>query len=170
MTEHSADHRLSEKIKAHTVLAQYSFDLRRRLWNTILWHYLKDRDVAGGTKWFVYRRHFLPSHNLRWFASTPPIRIFIEQLADNQSEYPMTSNPPTANTLRLCKFNLTRHRPHGSKSFQLSWTHPTDFRNVSDVLRLGRCVPAFRCLTDRQMKNNNRCILAEFIVYLTRGV
>ena len=41
MTERSADHRLCDENKAHTVLAQYSFDLRRRLRNTILGFTLK---------------------------------------------------------------------------------------------------------------------------------
>ena len=71
----------------------------------------------------VFSSRALPSlpHTLHQFASTPPIRMVIEQLADNQPEYPMAFN-----TLRLCKLNLTRHRPCGSKSFQQGWTHRTD--------------------------------------------
>ena len=31
----------------------------------------------------------------------------------------------TANLLRLCMLNRSRQRPHGSESFQCSWTHQT---------------------------------------------
>ena len=108
MAERSADDRLSEKNKVHTVLAHCSFDLRRRLWNTIVSITLKiimaELMVALSARRLVIirRRHrretvVCSAHpTLRWFASTPPIRNVIEQLADNQSEYPMMSNPRTA--------------------------------------------------------------------------
>ena len=84
--------------------------LERSLWlswwsHCLLSGLLLYEDIAGGKKWFVYHRHFRPSHTPRWFASTPPIKMVMEQLAHNQSEYPMASNPPTATTLRLCKLN-----------------------------------------------------------------
>ena len=75
-------------------------------------------------------RHFHPSYTSRQLANT--VRMVIGQLAHNQSEYPKAFNPQTANALSLCKLNLTRHHPRGSKSFQHSWTHRTDlFPNSS---------------------------------------
>ena len=74
-----------------------------------------------------------------------------DSLTHNQSEYPMASNPQTADALRLRELSLTRHRPRGSRSFQRSWTHRADlFPNSSESPQtlqtsnsLGQCVPAF---------------------------
>ena len=109
---------------------QYLALLERSLWlswwsRCLLSGSLLYKDIPGGKKQFVpplphtalIRQHYA-NQNGHW--------------TDNQSEYPMESNPPTAKTLRLCKLNQTRHCPRGSKSFQHSWTHLTDlFPNSS---------------------------------------
>ena len=155
MTEWSADHILSEKNEEHTVLAHYSFDLRRHLWNTMLgitWQIIMaELMVALSALGLVILRRrrrreksglFRPSHTLCWFASTPPIRMVIEQ----------KSNPPTADTLRLCKLNLTRHCPPIQKlPTQLNTLNrfvPELIRvspDVSDIQSLRQCVPALMC-------------------------
>ena len=68
---------------------QYLALLNRSFWLSwwsccLLTGSLLFEDVAGGKTWFVYNRHFSPSHTPRWFASTPPIWMVIEQLAHNQ--------------------------------------------------------------------------------------
>ena len=94
---------------------------------------------------------FRPSHKLRWFTGTPPIRMVI-QLANNQSEYPMAqtsdSQPPqtlhvesektTSELLRKLPTLLNTPNIFVPNHIQVS-------PNTSDVQRLGRCVPALRC-------------------------
>ena len=118
-----------EDICGMQYLALLERSLRLSWWShCLLSGSLLYEDVAGGKKWFV-----LPLPHTQWFASKPPIRMMVEQT----TEYPMESNPLTANTLRLCKLNLTRHRLHCSKSFQHSWTHQTDLLpNSSESLSL----------------------------------
>ena len=98
--------------------------------------------------------------------------MVIEQLAHNQSEYPLASNPQTADTLRLCKLNLTRHNLRGSKSFQQRNT-PNRFvpelvwvsLNVSDIQHLGQCVPALNVKLKQEDKiiwqGNSKFVYAE---------
>ena len=97
--------------------------------------------------WFIYDRHLLPSHTPCWFASTPPIRIIIEQLADNQSEYLMASYPPIANTLQTLQVE-SEQTPSGQWFVPKQRICTRTCPSLPDCFRYPMCVPAFTLQAD----------------------
>ena len=102
--------------------------LERSLWlslwlRCLLWARYYTKILQEGQ-----RGLFWPSQTPRWLLAHRQLEW---SLSRQPSEYLMASNPPTANTIRLCKLNC--NGSHGSKSFQCSWTQRTDlFPNSSE--------------------------------------
>ena len=145
--EWNADHRLSKKRKAYTVLAQYSFDLRRRLWNTILgitWKIIMaELMVALSALGLVIIRRLrrrekvvCPFHTPHWFASTPRIRMVIEQTTNQSIQWRPILRQPTFSDFACCigvdniraapkASNNAEHTEQFPKSFQSPETRQT---------------------------------------------